>query len=319
KGFFHSLTTQDHYAAYESSNDEQQQHSTSTHFTNESSASITMLDNTSSTSLSSASKRNSSRTSLSANKPVQYRPGLRSQLSNNPQPQSDIQLQDYVEGQPPLPSLTSVWDRLEDWLDREFPELGDDLEDGVTQNDLNAIERDLKLSLPLDVRESYQIHDGQLQLGKKRGLIYGYPLLDLEAIAAETNIWRRGTSKSNTENQKHNTVNFLDLQKSFPPGAVVPVYYHPNWIPIVKDNEGNNIALDLNPGPRGRWGQVILFGRDFDTKLVVASCFTEFLLNLVEDLEEGHFSIDEVDEDLVFVQNGRATSYFEVLRTRAVA
>ncbi|KAG7795890.1 hypothetical protein KL929_003652 [Ogataea haglerorum] len=331
QGFFHSITTDDHYASYDASE--------STNLGaapgHESSQYISMLDNTSSTSLAqnSRSARNST-----ASRPVQYRPGMRSQLNGN-----DIQMQDYIEGQPPLPSVASVWERLDKWMEREFPELGDDMENGATVNDLNAFEKDLNISLPFDVRESYQIHDGQLALGKKRGLIYGYPLLDLESIAAEVNIWRKVGDKlqrttehftseqillesqnksegsSHFQQQKAKHFHFLDSQKSVPKGAVQEVYYHNKWIPLVKDNEGNNIALDLAPGPRGRWGQIILFGRDFDTKFVVASCFTEFLLNLADDLEDGKFYIDEIDEDLVYTENGKTYSYFDVLKFRSLA
>ncbi|KAG7839335.1 hypothetical protein KL942_003697 [Ogataea angusta] len=331
QGFFHSITTNDHYASYDASESANLGAAPG----HESSQSISMLDNTSSTSLAqnSRSARNST-----TNRPVQYRPGMRSQLNGN-----DIQMQDYIEGQPPLPSVASVWDRLDKWLEREFPELGDDMENGATVNDLNAFEKDLNISLPFDVRESYQIHDGQLTLGKKRGLIYGHPLLDLESIAAEVNIWRKVADRlqrttehftseqillesqnksegsSHFQQQKTKHFRFLDSQKSVPKGAVQEVYYHNQWIPLVKDNEGNNIALDLAPGPRGRWGQIILFGRDFDTKFVVASCFTEFLLNLADDLEDGKFYIDEMDEDLVYTENGKTYSYFDVLKFRSLA
>ncbi|KAG7925958.1 hypothetical protein KL925_003720 [Ogataea polymorpha] len=331
QGFFHSITTNDHYASYDASESANLGAAPG----HESSQSISMLDNTSSTSLAqnSRSARNST-----TSRPVQYRPGMRSQLNGN-----DIQMQDYIEGQPPLPSVASVWDRLDKWMEREFPELGDDMENGATVNDLNAFEKDLNISLPFDVRESYQIHDGQLTLGKKRGLIYGYPLLDLESIAAEVNIWRKvgdrlqrtteyftseqillesqnkSDGSSHFQQQKAKHFHFLDSQKSVPKGAVQEVYYHNQWIPLVKDNEGNNIALDLAPGPRGRWGQIILFGRDFDTKFVVASCFTEFLLNLADDLEDGKFYIDEMDEDLVYTENGKTYSYFDVLKYRSLA
>ncbi|KAH3663604.1 hypothetical protein OGAPHI_005005 [Ogataea philodendri] len=332
QGFFHSVTTNDHYAAYNTAEPSHLGSSTG----HESSQSISMLDNTSSTSLAQFNSR-SARNSTS-NRPVQYRPGMRSQLNG-----SDIQMQDYIEGQPPLPSVAAVWEKLDTWMENEFPELGDDMENGATVNDLNAFEEDLSISLPFDVRESIQIHDGQLNLGKKRGLVYGYPLMDLETIAAEVNIWRKvgdrlqktteqyaseqilmegqdkAASTSSFHVQKTKHFAFLDQQKSVPRGAVQEVYYHNQWIPLVKDNEGNNIALDLAPGPKGRWGQIILFGRDFDTKYVVASCFTEFLLNLAEDLEDGKFYIDEIDEDLVYLENGKTHSYFEVLKFRSLA
>ncbi|GMG42352.1 unnamed protein product [Ambrosiozyma monospora] len=330
QGFFHSLTTYDHYAPFDEDERPKAQPGSTLH-PNSSSQSITMLDNTSSVSLN---QRNSS----SARPSVQYRPGLRSQLTN----QRDIQLNDFVDGQPPLPSIATVWERLDNWLDREFPELGDDMDEGATVNDLNAFEKDMGISLPLDIRDSYQIHDGQLSFGKTRGLVYSYPLMDLESVAAETNIWRKAgrlmtehlakeaqreaakpvtasSSSAAAKDSKVKKVDFMARQGSCPQGYIQPMYYNPNWIPIVKDNGGNNIALDLAPGPRGRYGQVILYGRDFDTKFLVANSFTEFLLTLTEDLEEGRFTIDEIDEDLLFFDRGRTYPYFQVLRARSIA
>ena len=53
--------------------------------------------------------------------------------------------------------------------------------------------------------------------------------------------------------------------------------------------------MDLLPGPAGQVGQIILFGRDFDTKLVIASSLQEFLFGFVTDLEQGNFQIDSVN------------------------
>lgn len=60
---------------------------------------------------------------------------------------------------------------------------------------------------------------------------------------------------------------------------------------MLKDNIGNQIAMDLSPGPNGKWGQIILFGRDFDTKLVIASSLQEFIFGFVTDLEQGNFKL----------------------------
>ncbi|GMF76952.1 unnamed protein product [[Candida] boidinii] len=66
----------------------------------------------------------------------------------------------------------------------------------------------------------------------------------------------------------HPIARFIHNQRSIPDGAIQEVYAHDNWIPLVKDNVGNNIAVDLAPGQRGKWGQIILFGRDYDTKYI---------------------------------------------------
>lgn len=325
QGFVHSVTTNDHYAPYK--DDHGRPHGSSSG-ARTSESGVSMINNSSTSSL--PTQQGSARTSSGG--PVQYNPGMRTQQAMDGS-RTSIQMQDYINGQPPLPTITEVWDRLETWLENEFPELGDDVQDGATTNDLNAIEKDLGISLPLDVRDSYKLHDGQVSLGKMRGLVYGYPLLDLESIAAETNIWRRvcgrlekkdelyltgNKSSASFQHQKATHEAFLAKQSSVPEGAIQELYCHPDWIPIVKDGVGNNIAIDLSPSTKGRWGQVILFGRDYDTKYVVASCFTEFLYNLLQDLEDGKFDIDD-DENIVYQDRRAQYEYFDVLRMRSLA
>ncbi|VUG17853.1 DEBR0S2_17788g1_1 [Brettanomyces bruxellensis] len=328
QSFFHNLTTEDHYASYDDFIGESKAAEAPNGPNQFSQSRISMINNRSSASLQSQPRQStgSAPGTSSSNGPVQYNPGMRSQQTMN---KDGIQMQEYVDGHSALPPIQEIWEKIDKWLDREFPELGDDMENGATVSDLNAFEKDLGVSLPLDFRESYKIHDGQVSLGKTRGLIFSYPLMDLESIAGETAVWRKvydriqGKSfsddvdkKGQLKQQKGFYSKFVSNQRSLPEGAIQPLYCHPNWIPFVKDNAGNNIALDLAAGPKGHWGQVILFGRDYDTKVVVASSFSEFLFNLSEDLEDGKFEIDE-DENLLYYDHNTEFEFFNVLKLRA--
>ncbi|SCV00019.1 LAMI_0G02344g1_1 [Lachancea mirantina] len=121
----------------------------------------------------------------------------------------------------------------------------------------------------------------------------------------------------------------IPTQGSVPRDAIQPVYAHPGWIPLVTDNAGNHVAIDLAPGPRGSYAQVILFGRDFDTKYVVAKNWGDFLLSFANDLEKGNWYLVDEDDDffggegeLVFRDKNagnRIMDYLEVLKQRAWA
>jgi cell wall assembly regulator SMI1 len=347
KEFFHNITTSDHYAQYDRPlpgqgqqgignspsrgntprNSSQISLGRGNSNNNVSTAALVGQGRASSSSLNLANHGNGSNTNLAGNnngKSLPYRPGMRSQLHND----SQIELRNYENGQP-IRSIAELWDHIDDWLETEFPELGDDIQGGATANDLNAFEEDLGINLPTGFRESYQIHDGQVTMGKARGLIFTYQLMDLETIAAETNIWRKvynrfekndmgNTQESSSKGAIHSgTADRFGVQRSCPPGFVNEIYYDPLWIPFVKDNVGNNIALDLNPGEAGTWGQVILFGRDYDIKFVVADSFSEFLSNICTALEEDHGEVDE-DEDLNYVYNGKVYNYFDVLKSKSI-
>jgi len=108
-------------------------------------------------------------------------------------------------------------------------------------------------------------------------------------------------------------------QDCCPPNAVQKVYAHVGWIPLVRDWGGNNLAVDLAPGPTGKWGQIILFGRDYDTKYVVAQSWSHFLGLLADDLNSGKWFVDEETNELKlreFKQARVEPSYFDILRWR---
>ncbi|CAI4211412.1 unnamed protein product, partial [Parascedosporium putredinis] len=103
------------------------------------------------------------------------------------------------------------------------------------------------------------------------------------------------------------------------PNSVQKVYAHPAWIPLVRDWGGNNLAVDLAPGPSGTWGQIILFGRDYDCKYVVARSWAAFLAVVADDLNSGRWFVDEDSNELKlreFKQSRVEPSYFEILRWR---
>ncbi|CUM53201.1 KNR4/SMI1-like protein 2 [Debaryomyces fabryi] len=337
KSFVHSITTEDHYASYDSPYKNSAINNVGTTVGGGNSSSrlhelnrLATANSSSHSLIEGGNNANGSRTSLSRNgssTTVGYRPGLRSSNTNS----SDLQLQNLnASGQPPLPSIDSLWDRIESWLEEEYPELGDNLNDGVTTADLNEFENDLGCgSLPVEVRQFYKRHDGQFRGGKPTGMIMGLTLLDLEGIVEEYAIWakvnqrlekqqyifqhqqqqsQKATSSAASEaqgNQSRINNSFIANQKSIPPNAIQPYYAHRGWIPFVKDFCGNQIAIDLAPGPQGHWGQIIIFGRDYDTKLVIASNLQEFIFGFVSDLELGNFQIDQNDQDSGFLDGSR--------------
>lgn len=326
KEFFHNVTTSDHYAQYDATGGVNNSNNLGSSKGSSPKNGLSPM-NGSTTSLNNMKNNNNninvSTTSLvSHNRPqtgssskIPYRPGMKSQLHND----SQIELRNYENGQP-IRDIFEIWEKIDDWLDTEFPELGDDIQGGATVNDLNAFENDLNITLPTTFRESYQIHDGQVSMGKTRGLIFDYQLMDLEAIAAETNIWRRVYEKYENNNGNGNVNNNekkFGIQKSCPPNFINEIYYDPLWIPFVKDNVGNNIAIDLNPNIEGKWGQIILFGRDYNTKFVVADSFSEFLSNVCNEFEDDHYEIDE-DECLNYMYNGKNYNYFDVLKSKSI-
>ncbi|KAI0167150.1 cell wall assembly and cell proliferation coordinating protein [Hypoxylon sp. FL1284] len=262
----------------------------------------------------------------------------------------EIPMQSFADGGPPAPPVSHSWKRIDRWAEENYPELYDQLCEGCTDNDINELEHQLDCSLPQDVRDSLAIHDGQERGGIPTGIIFGSMLLDCEEMVQEWDQWRKvnqqyllettvvkpavplkafgGSSQASSSksapgspgSQKESWRQELQSrQDSIPQGAVQRAYAHPGWIPLVRDWGGNNLAVDLAPGPTGTWGQIILFGRDYDTKYVVAKSWGAFLGLVADDLNSSKWFVDEDTSELKlreFKTTRVEPSYFDILRWR---
>lgn len=264
-----------------------------------------------------------------------------------------VEMQSFDDGLPPPPPVSHSWKRIERWMEDHYPELLSNLCEGSTQNDVNQLEHQLNCTLPMEVRDSLQVHDGQERGGRPAGVIFGCMILDCEEIVEEWSNWQAvneqylanrpaqnftptipakafaGPSSSSSPNipvaqsPQSNGLwkeELLGKQESQPPGAVQKAYAHRSWIPLARDWGGNCIAVDLAPGPAGKWGQIIIFGRDYDCKYVVARSWGAFLANLADDFNGDKVHVDEETGELklhLFKKQGVEPPYLEILRWRS--
>ncbi|KAG9249223.1 1,3-beta-glucan biosynthesis protein-like protein [Calycina marina] len=287
-----------------------------------------------------------------------YSPGMRSatvlqrQITNDgfeTASAGEIPMQAFQEGLPPPPPVGHSWKRINRWAEDNYEELFDQLGEGCTNNDLNELEHQLDCSLPMEVRESLQIHDGQERGGMPTGIIFGSMLLDCEEIVQEWENWKKVNQEYLTEPVSYNkpatplkalggaasasssskpaaqSLNpmwrqeLMSKQDSQPAGAIQKVYAHRAWIPLARDWGGNNLAVDLAPGTSGKWGQVILFGRDYDCKYVVARSWSAFMATVADDLGSGKWFVEEDTNELKlreFKSKSVEPGYLDILRWR---
>lgn len=286
-----------------------------------------------------------------------YSPGMRS-LSRQATADSDtfdkgpngeIQMQDFAAGMPPPPPVAHSWKRVDRWVEDHYEELFDNLCEGATSNDVNELEHELDATLPQDVRESLQYHDGQERGGLPTGIIFGCMLLDCEEIVMEWLNWRKVADEYLTNKTDFRTPQIpvkafagsstappvADVpksgnplwrqelnarQESHPPNAVQKAYSHAAWIPLARDWGGNYLACDLAPGPAGTWGQIIIYGRDYDCKYVVARSWAALLAMVADDIGSDKVHIDEETGELKLLEFKKRQNveppYLEILRWR---
>ncbi|KAF8869938.1 hypothetical protein CPB84DRAFT_912832 [Gymnopilus junonius] len=201
---------------------------------------------------------------------------------------------------PNYPPLSKTWARIQAWLNREYPELGDTLNYGILPQDLAQIEMQFGFSLPSVVRESYLCVDGQeaeSAAGCSEGLFFGLTLLPLESVLEEWRFWREVDRDPSTGANQ----GLREHMQSIPPGWVRREYSQRGWIPLIADKVGNYLGIDLNPAEHGSIGQIIIFGRDFDTKVVMwrgdgVTGWAKWLASFAEELETGEgFEIGATD------------------------
>ncbi|KAG6810294.1 hypothetical protein H0H92_012518 [Tricholoma furcatifolium] len=220
-----------------------------------------------------------------------YPPQVYAYVPSSAGPTSASILPTHHDQRLPYPPLANTWNRLRTWLNREYPELGDTLNYGILPFDLAQIEMQFGFSLPPAIRESYLCVDGQeaeSAAGCSEGLFFGLKLLPLEDVLQEWRFWREVDEDPATGAN----VRLREEMQSIPPGYVRREYSQRGWIPLIADKVGNYVGIDLNPDQSGSPGQVIVFGRDFDTKVVLwrgdgPGGWAKWLASFVEELESG--------------------------------
>lgn len=242
------------------------------------------FDSASQTNLSSATPTQSTSTLV----PAQGRPSMT--LSSNVSIPSTA-----------YPPLRHTWKRIRAWCENHYSELDDTLNWPATEAAIDDLELTIGFTLPTAVRDSYLCYDGQEIESNNScsdGLFFGLPLLSLEQIAEEWRFWRGvdddATSGANAE--------VKGWMSSCPNGWIRHEYSCRGWIPLVTDHGGNYIGVDMMPPPNGGGapGQVILFGRDFDTKIVLwrgegEGGWGRFLQYVAEELESGEmWTLDDL-------------------------
>ncbi|UBV45171.1 SMI1/KNR4 family protein (plasmid) [Deinococcus taeanensis] len=140
-------------------------------------------------------------------------------------------------------------------LTSHAPPLAAPLRGPAPPADVETLQRQLNVPLPPAVRDMYATADGQD--GIVPGVLFGLTWLPARRAAQEHATW-------------------MDLAQadaslsSDPTGAIEAVTFHRGWLPLATDGGGNGLAVDLAPGETGTSGQVITYGPDETTRLVVA-------------------------------------------------
>lgn len=178
--------------------------------------------------------------------------------------------------------IAPVLARLDRWYAAHLP--ADEYTFNLPANDaaLDALERVVGVAMPSSWRQLYRWHDGEND--DRHGHIYGLPLLPLAEVEAQWRSWVKILAYFKGDP-------YVIPGGGWPGGAVDPAYINRRWIPLTHDGSGNHIGIDLDPWPGGRVGQIILYGRDEEVKVVLAESLGQFLGWIADLLESGNFRL----------------------------
>jgi len=195
----------------------------------------------------------------------------------------------------PASSVAASWTRIDAWLDANAPQVMATLQPGASDEQLADCESKIGQPLPADVKESFRIHDGQVDdteygvmdvpaaglmpfVGRSYLGEPSYELLPLERLVKD---WKMLSG-----------INFGG-RKGEPDPGIRDEWYHPGWLPISTNGGGDYFCVDVAPTALGTVGQVITTNHDNRKRRLVAPSFTAYLEQLADGLENGAIYLEE--------------------------
>lgn len=149
---------------------------------------------------------------------------------------------------------------------------------GYSEQEILAAEQHLGARLPEDLRALYRlIHDDSAE----SGLLDPFVLVPLNLLLE----WNQQNHPGYHDGPFDDAVIF----DCTPAGHVRRVSSSSGWITFARDYGMNLAAVDLDPGPLGRIGQILTYGRDVWAPVeYVAASITDLLRRAIATLDEEH-------------------------------
>ena len=184
------------------------------------------------------------------------------------------------------------WNTYKEMLFEKMPQLSETLNEGASAKDISGAENTIGVRFPEYLKELYLTNNGD-DNEAMCGMIMGLHFLSLDSLLNE---WM-GLKKIADDPKINNSGSF----SSTPMASIKRCYADAKWIPFCTDGSGNFIGIDLAPGPNGKAGQIINFGRDEGNKAVLAKDLNAFFERLIRIIKSDDFHIADYDGENVIL------------------
>ncbi|MCA9136825.1 MAG: ankyrin repeat domain-containing protein [Planctomycetales bacterium] len=175
-------------------------------------------------------------------------------------------------------TIAKSWKRIEAWLSANDPDRLKSLGKPVKPDQFSKLEKTIGCKLPVEVKQLYQVHDGQSYQSFLIELPDGgdYFLLPTKEVIREWKTW-----KDLVDNGE-----FDGLESNPEKGIRGDQWFNPKWIPIFANGGGDSYCVDLDPAKGGKKGQVISMNHDNKDRSLIADSLTALLSQLADQLEQ---------------------------------
>lgn len=181
---------------------------------------------------------------------------------------------------PDLPPLSISYARIQSWASAHAPDVH--FRPPADPTAISNFTEKSSLTLPEDLHQTLGIADGESR--KSAGMIGNWRLLPIAEIQAAWGLLTRLAEKGA----------FDELKAQTPP-YLRNAWWHPAWIPVVGNDEGDFFCLDTDPPESARTGQTLLFFHDRPERPLIAGSLSAWLDRIARDLEAGVYTYDEVE------------------------
>lgn len=184
--------------------------------------------------------------------------------------------------------IAVAWRSYEAWLATASSRLQADLLPPSTPAELDAYESEIGSPLPVELRDLWSVCGGQATIDAGVGALPHLDFLSPRSASQEWLMWRQAREDSTSDDMEL----LSSASESTPPGAIELTYSSSGWIPILREEMvANYVAIDIAPGPNGFTGQIISFGRERDSKVVLARSISAFLEFVTSQAAGGHVNV----------------------------
>ena len=135
------------------------------------------------------------------------------------------------------------------------------------------------LSLPEDLCQFLQVTDGETRTSA--GMIGNWRLMPIAEIQAAWGLLDKLTEKGAFIDQKPESSPYLHKG-----------WWHPKWVPVVTNDDGDYFCLDTDPPAPSRFGQVILYLQNQPQRPLIAGSLSAWFERIARDLAAGLYSFD---------------------------